>query len=312
VSPAEEPRRPVFVGGSSRSGTHAVAHMLGTSSLFHMIPRELGFHAVPAGLVGYVRERFDRDDLIERLRRRWWRVVPGAVGFEGVVTREQLDAALAEFAAAPADRVAAGRELVRTLLDPVAAAAGKPSWVEKSTSTAVAAPVLGAMFPDAGIVHVVRDGRDVASSIARMPWGPDTVPEALEYWADRLRRAESGAREVAPGRILVLHLEDLVLLDREGSYRRLLEYLRMEDERAMRAFFDAEVTAERAHLGRWRADLDEQGRERLTLAYRDVLRRLREEGVTCAPPERALEVSYAGDDEDANPLDPWWEASVER
>jgi Sulfotransferase family len=303
---------PVFVGGSSRSGTHAVAHLLGASSLFHMIPRELGFHTVPEGMVGYVRERFERDDLIERLRRRWWRVVPGAVGFEGVVTRAQLEAALSEFAAAPGDRVTAGRELVRTLLDPVARAAGKPSWVEKSTSNPVGAPVLLAMFPGAGIVHVVRDGRDVASSIARMPWGPDTVPEALEYWAHRLRRGELGAREIAPGRMLVLHLEDLVLLDRQGSYNRLLDYLHMEDEPAMRAFFDAELTPERAHLGRWRADLDQAGREQLTLAYRELLRQLREEGVTCAPPERTLEVSFAGDDEEMNPLDPWWETSVDR
>ncbi len=300
------------MGGSSRSGTHPVAHLLGRSALFHLIPRELGFHAVPAGLVGYIRGRFDREELIDKVSRRWWRAVPDAVGLEGVVTREHLDAALAGFAAGPDDRVTAGRALLEALLDPVARAAGKPSWVEKSTSTVVAAPVLLSMFPGAGIVHVVRDGRDVASSIARMPWGPDSVREALEYWADRLRRAEVGARAVAPGRILVLHLEDLVLLDPEGSYGRLLDYLQMDDEPQMQSFFEAELTAERAHLGRWRAELDEDGRAELTAAYREVLGRLRDEGITCAPPERTLEVSYGGDDEDVNPLDPWWSTSVDR
>ena len=289
-----------------------MAHLLGRSRLFHLIPRELGFHAVPAGLVGYIRGRFDREELIDKVSRRWWRAVPDAVGLEGVVTREHLDAALAGFAAAPDDRVAASRELLEALLDPLARAAGKPSWVEKSTSTVVAAPVLLSMFPGAGIVHVVRDGRDVASSIARMPWGPDSVPEALEYWADRLRRAEVGARAVAPGRILVLHLEDLVLLDREGSYGRLLDYLQMDDEPQMQSFFETELTAERAHLGRWRAGLDEDGRAQLTTAYREVLGRLRDEGITCAPPERTLEVSYGGEDEDVNPLDPWWSTSVDR
>jgi hypothetical protein len=312
VSPSGEARGPVFVGGSSRSGTHPVAHLLGTSTRFHLIPRELGFHAVPAGLVGYVRERFGRQELVDRVGRRWWRVVPDAVGLEGVVTREQLDAALAGFAAAPDDRVPASRELLQTLLDPVARAAGKPSWVEKSTSTVVAAPVLLSLFPGAGIVHVVRDGRDVASSIARMPWGPESVLEALEYWADRLRRAEVGARAVAPGRILVMHLEDLVLLDREVSYGRLLDYLRIEDEPQMHSFFESELTPERAHLGRWRAELDGEARAELTAAYREVLRRLRDEGVTCAPPERTLEVSYGGEDEDVNPLDPWWSTSVDR
>jgi hypothetical protein len=305
VAPTGEARSPVFVGGTSRSGTHAVAHLLGQSSRFHLVPRELGFHAVPEGLVGYVRERFDREELIERLRRRWWRVVPGTVGFEGVVTREELAAALAHFAGAPADRVAASRALLEALLDPLAREAGKPSWVEKTTQTVVAAPVLLSMFPDAGIVHVVRDGRDVACSVARMPWGPDTVPEAVEYWAARLRRAEVGARAVPPGRLLVIHLEDLVLLDRERSYERLLDYLGLESEPAMRSFFESELTPERAHLGRWRTELDAAEREKVDAVYQDVLRRLRDEGVTSIPPERTLDLSDATADETVNPIDPW-------
>ena len=256
-----EARRPVFVGGSSRSGTHPVAHLIARSSLYHLIPRELAFHAVPAGLVGYIKGRFDRDELIEKLPRRWWRVGPG-VGFEGLVTREQLNAALADFAAAPDDRVASSRAFIESLLDPLARAAGKPSWVEKSTQTVVAAPVLLEMFPDAAIVHLVRDGRDVACSIARMPWGPDSVPEALEYWADRLRRADEGARAAPPGSILVLHLEDLVLLDRRRSYERLLEHLRIDSEPQMLTFFEEELTPERAHLGRWQAGARHGGARR--------------------------------------------------
>jgi hypothetical protein len=311
VTPAEKARAPVFVGGSSRSGTHAVANLLGRSGHLHLIPRELGFHAVPAGLIGYVRERFDRDELIENLRRKWWRVVPGAVGFEGLVTREELDAALAAFAAGPEDRVAAGRELVQSLLDPLARRAGKPSWVEKTTQTVVGAPVLIAMFPDAGVVHVVRDGRDVACSIARMPWGPDSVPEAIGYWADRLRRAEVGARGAPPGRILVIHLEELVLLDRERTYGRLLDYLGMNDEQAMRAFFDSELTPERAHLGRWRTELDEAEQREVTAVYRETLERLRGEGVSSAPPEHSVEESWAATQSGAdNPFDPWSQKST--
>jgi hypothetical protein len=168
------------------------------------------------------------------------------------------------------------------------------------------------MVPDAAIVHVVRDGRDVACSIARMPWGPDTVPAALEYWANRLRRAETGARASPPKSILVMHLEDLVLLDRERSYERLLGHIGIESEPAMRSFFESELTAERAHLGRWRAELDAAEREELDALYRDVLRELRDEGVESAPPERSLEVSYEAGEESISPLDPWGERSVSR
>jgi hypothetical protein len=286
-----------------------VAHLLGRSSVFELVPRELFFHTVPEGLVGYVRGRFDRDELIERLRRRFWRVGAGKAGFEGVVTREQLDEALASFAAAPDDRVAASRALVETLVDPIAAVAGKPSWVEKSTQTAVGAPVLLTMFPEAGVVHVVRDGRDVACSLAKMPWGPATVPEAIGYWADRLRRADAAARELPDGQVLVIHLEDLVLLDRDATYARLLDYLRLGSEPAMETFFESELTPERAHLGRWRAELEPALREEVDATYRDTLRQLRAEGVACAPPDRELEVSYSAD-EAVSPLDPWSQQSA--
>jgi hypothetical protein len=305
VARTGEARKPVFVGGSSRSGTHPVAHLLAKSNLYHLIPRELAFHAVPEGLVGYIKGRFDREELVEKLRRRFWRIVPGKVGFEGVVTRAELDEALVAFAAAPDDRVASSRDLVQTLLDPIAREAGRPSWVEKSTQTVVGAAALVSMFPDAGIVHVVRDGRDVACSIARMPWGPDTVHEALGYWANRLRRAEAGARALPLGRVLVIHLEDLVLLDREATYQRLLEYTRLESEPAMVSFLESELTPERAHLGRWRTELDPAGRDELDAAYRDTLRQLRDEGVSCAPPDRTLEVSYSAEEPVANPFDPW-------
>jgi hypothetical protein len=312
VTPAPNPRAPVFVGGTSRSGTNAIAHLLGRSSQLHLIPREVGFHAVPEGLVGYVRGRLERDELIEWIGRRWWRVVPGAVGLEGVVPREALDAALADFAAGPDDRVEASRALVEALLDPVAAAAGKPSWIEKSTQTVVAAPVLLELFPEAGFVHVLRDGRDVACSIARMPWGPDTVPEALGYWADRLRRAELGSSAMPAGRMLVIQLEDFVLLDRERSYERLLAHLGLADEPAMRSLLESEVTAERAHLGRWRAELEPAAQEELTTLYRETLRALRDEGIECAPPERELDVSFGTEAAGANPLDPWSERSAGR
>jgi hypothetical protein len=105
--------------------------------------------------------------------------------------------------------------------------------------------------------------------------------------------------------VLVIHLEDLVLLDREATYERLLGYLRLENEPAMDSFFESELTAERAHLGRWRAELGSAQREQVDVTYRETLRQLRDEGVTCAPPDRTLDVSYSIAEPRANPFDPW-------
>ena len=56
-------------------------------------------------------------------------------------------------------------------------------------------------------------------------------------------RAELSLRRMPPGTFITVHLEELVRDDREGTYGRLLTALGIEDEPAMRAFFDAESPA---------------------------------------------------------------------
>lgn len=56
------------------------------------------------------------------------------------------------------------------------------------------------------------------------------------------------------GTTIALFLENLVLEDRENCYRKLVSHIGLSDERAMRRYFDSEVTAERAHFGRWKRD----------------------------------------------------------
>ena len=51
-------------------------------------------------------------------------------------------------------------------------------------------------------------------------------------------RAELSLRRMPPGTFTTVHLEELVRDDREGTYGRLLTILGIEDEPAMRAFFD--------------------------------------------------------------------------
>ena len=109
----------------------------------------------------------------------------------------------------------------------------------------------------------------------------------------------------------MLHLEDLVLLDRRRSYERLLEHLRIDSEPQMLTFFEEELTPERAHLGRWQAGLDTEERDATTAAYQAILQQLRDEGVACAPPERSLDVTHEPGEQTVSPLDPWSRRSMD-
>jgi hypothetical protein len=161
------------------------------------------------------------------------------------------------------------------LLGGVADAEHKDCWIEMTPSTALNATSLLRLFPDMRIVHVVRDGRDVAASVARL-WGWD--PEAaLEWWLRRVRRVFLEQRELPPGTMLTMRLERLVVSDRERSYAALLEFLRLEDEPEMRQFFDERVSPQRMRTGPWSELMTEARGQRFAERYREMLGELEDE-----------------------------------
>jgi hypothetical protein len=49
--------------------------------------------------------------------------------------------------------------------------------------------LISEVYPDARIVHIVRDGRDVARSVAAQRWGPGEIREAASEWRTSVRAA---------------------------------------------------------------------------------------------------------------------------
>ena len=298
----------IFVGGVQRSGTHALAALIGAHSRFAAIPRELAFHADPGGLPGVIDGTISPAELVRRMRGPWWRRETYGVtrGLFKSIPRDRLDRALETFEpAAATDPVAAGARLLRAIADPFAD--GAAGWVEMTPTTATWAGSLVRMLPDLRLVHVVRDGRDVACSIAALPWGPATPEKGLRFWAERLRAADEGARAIPPEQLHVIRLEELVLLDRERAYQRLLAFLGVADEPGMRAFFEAEITPGKAHTGRWRAELSPDDGERLTRDYHALLVELSADGVSCVPEPEPLPAAVPGFAREAatSAVDPW-------
>jgi sulfotransferase family protein len=182
----------------------------------------------------------------------------------------------------PTDPVGAARQLVDGLFSESARKAGKPNWVEMTPANVAAAPHLVALFPSARIVHMVRDGRDVACSRMLKRGDPQRdIARWVEHWERALLAADRAERQV-PANVLRIRLEDLVRDAREESYRRLLGFLELSDEPGMRGAFERDIVAGRAHLGRWRHDLTEDERRVAERAYAAAVERLLENDVMAA------------------------------
>jgi len=93
--------------------------------------------------------------------------------------------------------------------------------------------VLGAQFPEARFVHLIRDGRDVALSLAEsFDRAPQTSAQAALYWSERVRAGREQGGALPSGRYLELRYEELVA-EPEATVRRLCDFLEIPYEAAM-------------------------------------------------------------------------------
>ena len=86
---------------------------------------------------------------------------------------------------------------------------GKTRWGDKTPAYIEHIDRLAEIWPDARFVHLIRDGRDVALSVMKVPFGPNNAWAAAHSWADAIRRGHKAA-ERHPGRVLEIRYEDLV------------------------------------------------------------------------------------------------------
>ena len=216
---------PIFVVGAPRSGTTLLQLILNAHPDV-AIHGEIHFFdeilQLKTEISGFETEQ-DRDRFLGQLgRTNALQYVPGLQPRLEVV-RERLGKA-----ASP------GYELFFLLMmQAFAEESGASRFGEKTPQNIRYLPELSEIFPEAKIVHIVRDPRDVVTSLMRMPWAPDSVVlNALKWKIDMLYMhdyLESG------GAAHELRYEDLVA-EPESTLRTLCRFLDVPWDPVMLAF----------------------------------------------------------------------------
>jgi hypothetical protein len=264
--------RRIFVGGTGRSGTTVTARLMGSHPDLETIRYEVRFHAAVGGIGDLLEGRTELGIFLSRMRETWYRGRPdGSGGLHRLIPEETFEHALerfsGRFASEPSD---AARDLICDLLDPFAAESS--GWVEHSPETVLSAGVLGELLPDALLVHCVRDGRDVASSMSAQPWGPADPVEAVRWWGWRMVWAARETASWPDERHLVLRFEDLFDDRRDECYFGLLRFAGLSESTTTRGYLETELRHDHLHQGRWK---DEPQASEIDLAYRAARERLR-------------------------------------
>lgn len=177
-------RTPVFVVGAPRSGTTLLRVVLDRHPQIAMWPNESAFF----------RRLYDRRAAFgdpadarnrERIVKAYLAIAPmHRLGIELASLEQKM---LKEGDSWPA--------LFASMLRHYADLQDKPLWGEKTPAHVFHIDQLRAWFPGCSIIHIVRDPRDMASSLVRMPWSNRSVLSAARTWAqsNAAGRAASGS-----------------------------------------------------------------------------------------------------------------------
>jgi hypothetical protein len=115
------------------------------------------------------------------------------------------------------------RFIVAAPFESYASKHGKPRWGDKTPHYVHHIGHLLRLWPRARVVVLVRDGRDVALSLRRMPFGPNNAWAAAQWWARGIR-AGARAQRGHPDSVLTVRYEDLAQRPR-AEVPRLCEFL---------------------------------------------------------------------------------------
>lgn len=208
------PDRPIFVMGCPRSGTTLLTLMLHAHSRIAMPPENRFLLSVYRlhGELGDLHEVANRRALADYIvgrRGSWFR----DLGLDADETRRAI---------------VDGPPTVGSALGAVyrgyAARFGKARWGDKRPVYFRRVEAIRQMFPEAQFVHLVRDGRDCAASLKRMPWWHADTMQAMALWNEAIDRARWTAGLLPGDAFYELRYEDLVA-DPRGQLGALCDFL---------------------------------------------------------------------------------------
>jgi hypothetical protein len=191
---------PIFIGGMFKSGTTLLRSMLAQHS------------AIVSGLETYWFDLTRGDtspDATERALAR-------------LATYFDLDPATVR---GFSDGSRSAEAFLDRLMTHIASRAAKRRWAEKTPGNIAVVDRIWAFWPQAQVVHIVRDPRDVyASSIEANKWQDPRV--FAEQWTSTIGEGAQRVAALAPSRDVyhVVRYEDLVE-DPERTMRRVVDFL---------------------------------------------------------------------------------------
>ena len=164
---------PVFIVGIPRSGTTLLAAMLGAHSRLSCGPETRFFHKhLTKGKAKWICTKHlwpeNAVKFLFSFKHIMGKSIPENYGISENKIRSYLEKCR------PSIPV-----VLSALTEQYMQSIGKKRWIEKTPNHLLDVDKLRYYFPKSPIIRIIRDPRDVALSLERMPWGPNSFLKAL-------------------------------------------------------------------------------------------------------------------------------------
>lgn len=220
--PAPSSAGPVFIVGAPRSGTTMLQYILDDLPNLSMPTGESHF------IVPLYRNQAAYPDIDTPAGMR--RLLQTLHDFNAEFLDTDLHGVKFDVDALAAAFQDEGRSSVRDVISGIfehnARGMGKTRWGDKTPYYALHLDKLIAWWPDARIIHLVRDGRDVALSLfgRRHDFSAYNIYYAAQYWQKYVDVCREQGRQLPAGHYLELRYED-VLNDKEAAMHTVCAFL---------------------------------------------------------------------------------------
>jgi hypothetical protein len=268
-------RAPVFVLGCGRSGTKFLYHTLLSAGGFAVYYAESNAFNLLGSRFGNLRYRRNRQKMLDT----WF--ISKLFQRTGLIPEEIEPRVLNECQSAA--------DFLRIVMETIAHKQGVHRWAECTPLHLLYLPLIKSLIPEALIVHIIRDGRDVAVSLDKIgwirpyPWDRNrSVITAGIFWRWIVSKGLAYGRSMGHDYTEV-HYEDLVAQPQQ-TLARLGEFLQhdLDYDRIQKAslgslqspnssFKDDRTTTDFSPVGRWKTVLTEPEVKDLETAISDLL-----------------------------------------
>ena len=224
----EAPRHydPFFIFGCPRSGTSLLSRMLASHPNL-AVPYESHLYDSVFPIVqryGDPSRRSARARLVSEILRtepiRRWTPPPSLSDTLEAIQRDDFHG------------------IVEGLMRTWASSQGKSHWGEKTPQHTLCWRTIVEGFPKLQVIHLIRDGRDVALSNRAAHFGPKHVYPLARRWLNYLAAAEEARANLGDEIFLQVRYEDLVA-EPERELRRICRFLGEEFAPSMLKFYQA-------------------------------------------------------------------------